>query len=209
MSNKGIAFVGGGHAAAVLLDLFVGDDQYHVLGVADPNSQAEGILHANKLNIDTSRNLQQLVQDPNVDVLIELTGNDHVRQMLLEQIRPDQNVITAGGARMLVDLVSRQAAFQAVFQQLLERMQGAIGSIDKTADQTKDVLDDFKILALNAKIVAGRMGDSGAAFDAVVNKMQELINNIEGSLKYIMNSSEESHEVLRLLEEAELKLKTG
>ncbi|HPM75768.1 MAG TPA: hypothetical protein PK961_01665 [bacterium] len=203
----GLVFIGGGHAAKVLLNLFLGDEQSRVLGVVDPNPNAEGIKRAQELGIQTDSDMSKMIKRPEVNVIVELTGNAAVRQRAINEMRQDQEIITASGARILVNMVKRQTDFQDVFGDLMARMQSAIGDIDKTADQTQEVLDDFKILALNAQIVAAKIGSSGAGFGAVVNQMKELIANIETLVSDIHGTSDESNEVLDLLKVAEGKLR--
>ncbi len=207
MMTIGLVFIGGGHAAKVLLNLFLGDEQSRVLGVVDPNPNAEGIKRAQELGIQTDSDMSKMIKRPEVNVIVELTGNAAVRQRAINEMRQDQEIITASGARILVNMVKRQTDFQDVFGDLMARMQSAIGDIDKTADQTQEVLDDFKILALNAQIVAAKIGSSGAGFGAVVNQMKELIANIETLVSDIHGTSDESNEVLDLLKVAEGKLR--
>lgn len=207
MMTIGLVFIGGGHAAKVLLNLFLGDEQSRVLGVVDPNPNAEGIIRAQELGIETDNDMSKMIKRPEVKVIVELTGNAVVRQRAIDEMRQDQEIITASGARILVNMVKRQTDFQDVFGDLMGRMQSAIGDIDKTADQTQEMLDDFKILALNAQIVAAKIGSSGAGFGAVVSQMKELIANIETLVSDIHGTSDESNEVLDLLKVAEGKLR--
>ncbi len=200
----GMVFIGGGQAARILLDMFRNNQEYQVVGVVDPNPEAEGVKRAITLGVKTGKDMGPMIESCDVQVIVELTGNDKVRQMALEKIRPDQNVIAAGGARILVDMVQRQMKYQDMFRELMTSIRSSIGEIDKNADQTHSVLSEFKMLALNAQIVASQVGREEAVFDAVVSHMKTLIETIEGLVSDIRAMFDESANALYLLKNAQV-----
>ncbi|MEE4263569.1 MAG: PAS domain S-box protein [Desulfobacteraceae bacterium] len=77
--KSNIAMVGGGNFCRQLLQLLFSEqfkDQHpSILGVADKNDQAEGLLYAQKLGILTTADYRDLYQLENLQILMELTGN--------------------------------------------------------------------------------------------------------------------------------------
>lgn len=80
--KSNIAFVGGGKACRELLKILLSKSfaphRPTVLGVADPNDQAEGLLYAKRRGIFTTPNYHDLFDLKKLNVLVELTGNDEV-----------------------------------------------------------------------------------------------------------------------------------
>ena len=74
-----IAIVGGGNFCIQLLQLLFSehfkDQQPSIIGVADKNSQAEGLLYAKKMGIFTTDDYRNLYKLENLQVLMELTGD--------------------------------------------------------------------------------------------------------------------------------------
>ena len=73
-----IVIVGGGKGGHEVLQLIAGDQHYQrridILGVADPNSQAQGIILARNMGIPTFTECSALL-GTNPDLILELTGD--------------------------------------------------------------------------------------------------------------------------------------
>ncbi len=84
--KSNIAFVGGGKACKELLKMLLHKSfaahRPTVLGVADINDQAEGLVYARKKGIFTTQDYHELFQFPELNVLVELTGDDTVVRSL-------------------------------------------------------------------------------------------------------------------------------
>jgi len=103
------AIIGGGKACENLLAI-LGQEQPRslnmaVVGVADPDPNAPGILRAQEMGIYTTDDFRQLYQLPGLNLIIELTGHPGVRERLLRQTPKDVSIIDHRGARLLWDLV--------------------------------------------------------------------------------------------------------
>lgn len=83
-----IAMVGGGRDCRFFLDLIHDNPspiyKINILGVCDKNPDAKGMLLAEQLGIYTTDNLHDLLHIDQLDIVLELTGKQHV---LLELIR--------------------------------------------------------------------------------------------------------------------------
>ncbi len=77
--RSNIAIVGGGNFCIQLLRLLSSEhfkDQHpSIIGVADKNSRAEGLLYAKKMGIFTTADYRDLFELENLQVLMELTGD--------------------------------------------------------------------------------------------------------------------------------------
>ncbi len=104
-----VAFVGGGEACHNLLRI-LGKERLSrlkmkILGVADTNPKAPGLVYAKKLNLFTTSNFQDLYTLKGLNFIFELTGSTGVREAIRKTKPPEISLIGHRGARLLFDLV--------------------------------------------------------------------------------------------------------
>jgi hypothetical protein len=209
-----IILVGGGKAAVTLLDFFVGQKNAKVIGISDIKSDAPGIVRARSLGIFTTSKTEDMVEKPDAQVIIELTGSSNVRTSLLEKLRPDQDIMSAKCAKLMCDIIEAQTdrdslVAQAVSEQFktsTDRLQIAIDNMDEAFRDVEKLLREAGLVTLNAKIESARAGDAGNAFSIVVDRMHEMLKSIQDATVKISKASQEGHETLAELEAAKNRL---
>ncbi len=104
--------VGGGKGCYELLKLFHSYRPSHmnvsVIGVADPSCDAIGRLYAEHLNISTFDDLTTLLQFPDLDLVIELTGKDTVLDQIFSNKAAKTKVLDHLGALFLWEIIGIQ-----------------------------------------------------------------------------------------------------
>lgn len=114
------AIVGGGKACDDLLILFSQERLkrlgMEIIGVADPDSNAPGLSRARDMGIFTTDDFTGLYSLPGLNLLIELTGSNHVREEIIRTKPLQVSSIDHRGARLLWDLVQIETE-----KQLLQR----------------------------------------------------------------------------------------
>lgn len=93
IQNANIAIIGGGKLCRIFLQ-FLLDEAFQfnkptILGVADKDSQAEGLQYAHENGIYTTLDYKELFQIPDLAILIELTNNKSLRDEI-ETTKPPQ-----------------------------------------------------------------------------------------------------------------------
>ena len=86
LNNSNIAVVGGGRVCKAMLKIVMGKNFHQkmaILGVADINEQAEGLVYAREKKIFTTLSYRDLYNIEGLDLIIEVTGDDR----LLEEIK--------------------------------------------------------------------------------------------------------------------------
>jgi signal transduction histidine kinase/response regulator of citrate/malate metabolism len=81
LHNSNIAVVGGGRVCKAILKIVLGKSflqKMNILGVADVNEQAEGLVYARGKGIFTTLDYKDLYNIEGLDLIIELTGDDGV-----------------------------------------------------------------------------------------------------------------------------------
>ncbi|RJR41737.1 MAG: PAS domain S-box protein [Deltaproteobacteria bacterium] len=103
-----LGIVGGGKAAHEVLQLITEDPRHkrriEILGVADPDLEALGMILAQSLNIPTFRDYTHLLAEK-PDLILELTGNSQVREQIIQRKDPYTQVIDHIKARLFWDLL--------------------------------------------------------------------------------------------------------
>ncbi len=106
-----IGIVGGGKGGQEVLQLIAGDQRYRrsveILGVADPNLQAQGMILAKKMGIPTFSDYAPLLE-ANPDLILELTGDSQVREGIIRQKQPHTQIIDHIKARLFWELLRRE-----------------------------------------------------------------------------------------------------
>ncbi|TET82553.1 MAG: PAS domain-containing sensor histidine kinase [Desulfobacteraceae bacterium] len=104
-----VAFVGGGKACYDLLQMLDNERlsrlKMKILGVADIDPQAPGLVYAKKHKLFTCSNFQDLYSLKELNFIIELTGSTEVREAIRQTTPPEISLIGHRGARLLFDLV--------------------------------------------------------------------------------------------------------
>ena len=103
-----LGLIGGGRAAHEVLQLITGDPKYKrrikLVGVVDPDSEAQGIILAQSLKIPTYQDFSVLL-GKKPDLILELTGNPQVREQVIQQKDPQTQIIDHVKARLFWDLL--------------------------------------------------------------------------------------------------------
>ena len=104
-----VALVGGGKASHNLLKILDKDLlsrlNMKILGMADIDPEAPGLVYATKLNLFVTKDYKDLYALKGLDMIIELTGSTEVVKSILET-KPDQiSVMDHRGARLLWELI--------------------------------------------------------------------------------------------------------
>src|SRR5258707_9811557 len=77
--------------------MFSGDPTVTIVGVVDVNPWAPGLELARRLNIQVSTDLRELIADPHLDLIIDVTGNPDV-QAAIQRLKPASTEVMGGAS---------------------------------------------------------------------------------------------------------------
>ncbi len=217
MDVMGVAVVGGGQASLLLLQYFRQVSYIRVRAVIDRNDAAPGLVIARQLGYPTFRDLDVLKDLRDVDTIIEVTGNETVKQLVLSHLKPHQHVMSARAAKIMSDFIDVQQRqrdeivdrMSVELAAIATRMQASEEHIRRSVLEMENVVGAMKMLTMNARIEAVRAGESGRAFEVVVQSMQGTLKNIEAAVGLITSASKDSKAALAEMVATEHRLTTA
>jgi signal transduction histidine kinase len=117
-----VAILGGGRGGTALLDLLGLLPDIEIVGVADKDPFAPGVVRARELNILTTNDVLELLTQQELNLVIDVTGDPQVGPLIEQHRRPGLEILDGAAARLLWDLV-----------QHLSRLQGQLFQAEKLA----------------------------------------------------------------------------
>ncbi len=103
-----VVIVGAGKGGRALLEMFSGDPTVTIMGVVDVNPWAPGLELARRLNITVSTDLRELIPDPRLDLIIDVTGNPDVHEAI-QRLKPAGTEVMGGAsAKFMWDLLAER-----------------------------------------------------------------------------------------------------
>ena len=100
-----VAIVGGGKGGSTILSAFSGIDEFKVLGLCDVNQDAPGMKLARELKVPTFQDLEALLKQPGLEVIIEATGSEKVREQVVKLKSPTSSLIDSHIANVMMTFV--------------------------------------------------------------------------------------------------------
>ncbi|WP_188453706.1 sigma 54-interacting transcriptional regulator [Virgibacillus oceani] len=100
---KRVLIVGGGKGGSALLKILSATDRMEIVAVIDKNSNAMGVLTANRFKIPVSNDWKEWINQ-DLDIIIEATGNEQVLEELLETKNRKTVVIPGTVAYIIAEL---------------------------------------------------------------------------------------------------------
>ena len=92
MSHFTVGIIGAGQAAMAMLEQLASADFVEIIGIADMNQEAPGIVFARENNISTSSDMADILRmGEKLDILIDVTGVKAVRDSLRQHMQDSGN----------------------------------------------------------------------------------------------------------------------
>lgn len=142
-----IAIIGGGQGGTTMLKAFSTIDEFQVLGVCDVNPEAPALKLARQLGIQAFLDIGEMLAQPGLELIIEATGVNRVREIAMELKPPDSLLVDSTIANVMMTFMegheqvlkktrSKKLAFQTSATFLVQTY-GKDGVIYFTTDTEK------------------------------------------------------------------------
>jgi methyl-accepting chemotaxis protein len=208
-----ILLVGGGRGGVGILEMVNQVPDLEILGVADVKTDAVAIKLAQKMGIRTFTDVRDGLKMPNVNVVLNITGNKDVNQLIEENKASGVKVVDDFITSMLYHLIKSQALMSEELNEKVVVLSKSVNEAKAHINNTHEVIgfinkvsQQTNLLGLNAAIEAARAGEHGRGFAVVATevrklsedsveatkKINDILGNIEASMQHIINGIEET-----------------
>jgi len=155
--------VGGGKACLSILELqetgHLQELEMEVVCVVDPRSVAPGVEYARRHGIPVQTDYQEIITRPDVELILEMTGDRAILADLYHRIHPGVRVIDHASARVFGDLIRLESSLRDELQNrgdlekelAADRRRGQ-RMLDGMPDIVVVLDPDRKILQANARL---------------------------------------------------------
>lgn len=136
METLKVVIVGAGRGGTAILKGLLPLQNVQVLGIADINPQAPGMILARERGLFTTCDYLRLIRDLQSDVIIEATGVPEVQKKIMRIKKADTSLMDAQAANLMMRLVSKQEELLGV-----KELQEQLGAILNAAQEGIQMVD--------------------------------------------------------------------
>ncbi|HYF82508.1 MAG TPA: methyl-accepting chemotaxis protein [Clostridia bacterium] len=175
-----IAIVGAGTGGKNIIESFSKNDEITIVQVIDNRDDAPGIILARKLGIKYSKSIGD-IKTAGLDLILEATGNENVKQELNEKFGSICTIIDSSGALLIMSLVRRDI-------EVLEKLNKQIAAIKETSEQVqnhlKNITDSIdSTYAINKKL--NEIAKTSINYIEETDRIIQYVNNISKQTKIL------------------------
>jgi len=178
-----VGIIGGGKVGLDLYRLFSQSNIAQVAYVVGRDPLAMAIVEARKANVEVFDSIDRALERK-TDFVLEVTGSEKVIEVLKEKMNGSSG-----------ELITHNMAF-VVLQVIDENNQKMCGSVSGEVDaikhtivnnindtesmigQIENVTSEMRLLTINARIEAARVGEAGRGFALVAEQMSKLTDSV-------------------------------
>lgn len=137
-----VAIVGAGEGGTSVLNAFHGIETVKIVGICDVNADSPGMILARQNGIPTFQDVNQILDLPALDVIIEATGNTKVEEIIHDHKQEQTAVVDSDGANLMMILVKSRENMIASLHQEAEKLAGMSENLSDTMQKVSQVVDE-------------------------------------------------------------------
>lgn len=172
-----IAIVGAGTGGTKMIESFSKIDDIRIVQVIDSRADAPGMESAKKLGIRCSQSMDDISTE-GLDLIIEATGHESVKQELSEKFGNECTVIDSKGALLIMTLVKRDI-------EVVDRLNSQISAIKDTSEQVQSHLKDISASIESTHEINKKLNE-------ITKKSIVYIEETDKIIKYVNNISKQT-----------------
>lgn len=179
-----IGIIGGGRGGLAVLSLLSSMPSIRVQWVADVQPDAPAMQLARKLGIQTLPDFVPRLNDLTLQMVVEVTGVEKVKQLLKDNMKENLAVMDATASRLLVGIVeSREELFRKIHDEAEDLLKSAT-QLNDSSEQIRrtgmeQLADEAEKLAAHSETLAS----TSLQATAEAEKTQDILKLIEDIAK--------------------------
>lgn len=175
-----IVIVGAGTGGTSMIQSFSKIKEIKIVQVVDRNMDAPGVVLAKQLGIKCIRDIEE-ISTANLDVIVEATGSEKVKQLLNGRFGGACSIIDSAGALLIMTMVNRDI-------EVLNKLNNQIEAIKDTSTQVQDHLGGISssienIYGMNKKL--NKISKTSIEYIDETDKIIQYVNNISKQTKIL------------------------
>ncbi|MBS4031437.1 MAG: chemotaxis protein [Clostridiales bacterium] len=175
-----VGIIGGGHGGLAVLNLLLSIPSVRVLWVADVQSEAVAMLKARELGIQTISDFVPKVKEVQLQMVIEVTGVEKVKQLLKDNMKENLAVMNAVAAKLLITIIeSREEMFKKIYV-----------NAEQLAKYTEQLNESAGQIRMSVEQLAGE-----------AEKLASYGESLADTSETATQEAERTHEILKLIED--------
>jgi len=178
-----IGIIGGGHGGLAVLSLLSSMPSIRVQWVADVQPDAPAMQLARKLGLQTLPDFVPRLNDPTLQMVVEVTGVEKVKQLLKDNMKETLAVMDATASRLLVGIVESR---EELFRKIRDEAEDLLKSATQLNDSSEQIRTGMEQLADEAEKLAAHsetLASTSLQATAEAEKTQDILKLIEDIAK--------------------------
>ena len=107
-----VVILGAGKGGKALLESFLNLSRIHIIGIADQDETAPGLKLARRHSIPTTQETMTLIQDPEVHLIIDVTGSPSIAEHIHRHKHPNAEVLGGAACKVIWDIIQHESLMQ-------------------------------------------------------------------------------------------------
>ncbi|SHH00940.1 methyl-accepting chemotaxis protein [Tepidibacter thalassicus] len=165
-----VAIIGAGNGGKNIIKAISETKDINIVLVVDKNLEAPGILLSKELGINYSQSIED-INNYNLDLIIEATGNESITNLLIEQYCSKCKIIDSTGARLIMSLVEKNI-------DTLKKLNNQISIISNTSNIIKKELNEISYCTNNIDSISNILLDSTKASIKHIDETDRIIQAV-------------------------------
>lgn len=170
-----LVIIGGGNGGVSMIKVLNSLPEVNIVGVADVQMDAPGMLLAKKMGIKTSTNMNDFLKMPSVEIIIDVTGNEKVKNLIIENKLPESDIVTSNVARLMYTLVSNK-------EEILDELSG---HAQNSAMIAENLTQTISTIPPALKEITEDLANHSKELNETVQKAEKNILDTDGIVHFI------------------------
>jgi uncharacterized phage infection (PIP) family protein YhgE len=207
-----IGIIGGGKVGYNLFLLFFNSSLTQVVYVVDRNTSAPAMAAATRNRVRTYTDFKKAQDEYPADIIFEVTGVAQIAAALSFYEANGVKVISHDTAFIILSVIDENN--RTLKDQVINEMTGikqeidhSLEGVERLVDGIDNVTSNMKMLSINARIEAARVGDAGRGFAVVAQHMNESADAVHNLAREIEGVNKNVREVSNQMDKTLEKLK--
>lgn len=174
-----IGIIGAGKGGCAVLKSMHGLPDVRIAGISDLNEDAPGMILAGELGVKTCRDCLDLLRVPQMDIIVEATGNPKVQELLHTNKAAETTIVDAHVARLMMIMVDVKEDMIKELHAQAQQLAAMADDLNKNVKQIAATAQELAAGAENLALQGKNLGEVADTAKHHVMDTGEVLNFIK------------------------------